>query len=113
MGEDIPVGFFVVGDPNNAYRNPSKTTGNIAFPSILAGTLSTAMDFGIAEESWPKESEARDFAAGGYTQLTPRHAKPHTLINRPKNNKRTLINRQDSSDGTRLLPQTNKQFIRY
>ena len=74
MGEDVSVSYLVVGDPRNACKNYAKPLENIAFPSTLAGTLSTARNLGAADRRWPKESSVLGFAGYGSTKLIPRHA---------------------------------------
>ena len=74
MGEDVSVSYLVVGDPRNACKNYAKPLGNIAFPSTLAGTQSTARNWGIADRRRPKEHSVLGFAAHSSTKLIPRHA---------------------------------------
>ena len=45
--------------------NPSKPLGNIAFPSILAGTRNTTRNFGIAQKRPAKKTAARDLLDTG------------------------------------------------
>ena len=74
MGEDVSVSYLVVGDPRNACKNYAKLLENIAFPSTLAGTRSTARNLGVADRRWPKESSVLGFAGYGSAKLIPRHA---------------------------------------
>ena len=62
MGEDVSVSYLVLGDPRNACKNYAKPLENIAFPSALAGTRSTARNLGVADRRWPKLSPVLGFA---------------------------------------------------
>ena len=74
LGEDVSVSYLVVGDPRNACKNYAKPLENIAFPSTLAGTRSTARNLGVADRRWPKQSPVLGFAVYSSRKLIPRHA---------------------------------------
>ena len=74
MGEDVSVSYLVLGDPRNACKNYAKPLGNIAFPSALAGTRSTARNLGVTEECLAKKDYGPGFGLGGSAKLIPRHA---------------------------------------